>query len=724
MSVWIKRAAVPVNENHGCGGILLSWHRNCIFIIQIAERIEGASVISNAEKIHREGGKMTMSVSVIFMIMAVIFCLILILAGFSTKNWSKDAEDFSMAGREIGTIVGISAVIAISFAGSNLTLVPSFTITYGFKGAMLWCIPMSAGFIIYALFPGRFLRRCGANTLPEWLQMRYGKKTRTIVSVGSIVGLCGIMANNIASFSTLLTAFTGIPGWVSIVMCFLVMIIFTSMGGQWAVKITDFIQVIIGAVAIPLACFLIGQKAGWNFLTDWPGSAGWFAAGQNGVQLPILSLQYPSFLTFAVLNGFFLIWGSNYFFLTAACMRNEKVIRRSFITTALIQLPIVYLPLILIGLLAVCNTAEGFAPAGGLDPTAAFGVMLLNLGAAVAAFTMVSAMCASISTASTSLVAAQATATHDIYLAKINPEATPAQGKKASRFIVVIIGIVCLLLTFYPGGPTYLFAFSNAWMGPPAVLLLLGMYWPRITDKGALVGVSTGMVVMAVFTVLDLSGIFSIGRIMHVGVAGLLVTLGVTVAVSLMTKPSYYGTTAWRRNSEAGKYQDIELDEVDRSVLMLISSGMEYMAELGDYMAEDINRVNSSIEKLDQGGYICRDGLYGAKFYAFQLIERGEAAITSEKEMKTRLAEDDSVSEELAADGLTPEWLSFMAAVGSGSLEQYAEKNGFSGSAVVAVISMLDRKKMIVQGGFFRRTVKLTALGEEILNKYRKELSL
>lgn len=671
---------------------------------------------------------MTMSVSVIFMIMAVVFCLILIMAGLSTRNWSTDADDFSMAGREIGTIVGISAVIAISFAGSNLTLIPSFTITYGFKGAILWCLPMSAGFIIYALFPGRFLRRCGANTLPEWLQMRYGKKVRMIVSIGSIVGLCGIMANNIASFSTLLTAFTGIPGWVSIMMCFLVMIIFTSMGGQWAVKVTDFIQVIIGAVAIPLACFLIGQKAGWNFLTDWPGSAGWLAAGQTGARLPIMSLQYPSFLTFAILNGFFLIWGSNYFFLTAACMRNEKVIRRSFITTALIQLPIVYLPLILIGLLAVCNTAEGFAPAGTLEPTAAFGVMLLHLGSAVAAFTMVSAMCASISTASTSLVAAQATATHDIYLAKINPDATPQQGKRASRLIVVIIGLVCLLLTFYPGGPTYLFAFSNAWMGPPAVLLLLGMCWPRITGKGALVGVSTGMTVMAVFTVLDLSGIFSIGRFMHVGVAGLLVTLAVTIIVSLLTKPSYYGTATWRQSSGSEKYRDIELDEIDRKILSLIRSGMEYMSELGDYMPEDINRVNSSIEKLDQNGYIRRGGLHGAKFYVFRLTEHGNAALASTEGRKQGQEAADPTgkpnTDHLKDDVLTKEWLKFLAAANSGTLGQYAEKNGISGSAVVAVISMLDRKKLIVQGGFFRRTVKVTARGEEILQKYRKELSL
>lgn len=337
-----------------------------------------------------------MTTTVVFTLMAAVFFIVMVSIGVVTKNWASSADDFALAGREVGTTVGLSAVIAISFAGSNLTLIPSFAITYGFLGASLWCILFSAGFIIYALLPGKYLRRCGAQTLPEWLQMRYSGSVRIIVSVGSVVGLCGIMANNIASFSELLTAFTGIPGWISIALCFLVMILFTVMSGQWAVKVTCLIQVIIGAISIPLAVFLIGNIFGWDFSTNWPNTAGWLLAGQAGQSLPILSVQYPSFLTFLILNAFFLVWGSNYFFLNAACMRSEKVMRNSFFGAAILQIPFVYLPLILVGILAVCNTPEGYAPLGSLAPTAAFSVMLLSLTAAAASFAMVAALIVSI----------------------------------------------------------------------------------------------------------------------------------------------------------------------------------------------------------------------------------------------------------------------------------------------------------------------------------------
>lgn len=641
-----------------------------------------------------------MSTTAVFAIFAVIFFIVMLGAGYMTKSWATSADDFNLAGREVGTTVGITAVLAISFAGSNLTLIPSFSITYGFWGAGAWCLLFSIGFAVYALLPGKYLRRCGAQTLPEWLEMRYGGAVRIVVSIGGIVGLCGIMANNIASFSSLLAAFTGIPGWVSTALCFLVMIAFTVMSGQWAVKVTSFIQVIIGVIAIPLAAFLLGRLFGWDFSAGWPNAAGWLGAGIGGQSLPVFSLKYPSVLTFAVLNAFFLVWGSNYFFLTAACMRSEKVMKRSYLAASVLQIPFVYLPLILIGIMAGAVNADLFAPLGSVAPTAAYSVMLLNLGAAVSCFAMVGGMCASISTASTALVASQATATRDIYLRKLKPEATPGQALTAGRIIVVLLGVVCLLLTFYPGGPTYLFAFSNAWMGPPAILLLLGMCWPRITDRGALCGVLSGMGAMAVFTLLDLTGIYSIGAIMHVGVLGLILTLAVTILASLATEPRYFGKPQWRADPARGAREAVELREEDLALLGLIRDGLDQMVELADYRSGDVSGINLCVERLDRGGYIKRQSLRGAGFYAFSVTRRGLEALGREA---------------LPPDGLSAQARRLLTAIEGGGLELFAREQGVSGAAVSALISMLDRRGYVRQYGFLRRRIALCAAGREAL---------
>ena len=85
------------------------------------------------------------------------------------------------------------------------------------------------------------------------MEARYDRKTRTITSLGTILGLCGIMANNIASFAASLSVYAGIPTWVSIAICFIVMIIFTYASGMWAVNATNFFQMIIGLVALPFS---------------------------------------------------------------------------------------------------------------------------------------------------------------------------------------------------------------------------------------------------------------------------------------------------------------------------------------------------------------------------------------------------------------------------------------------------------------------------------------
>ena len=74
-----------------------------------------------------------------------------------------------------------------------------------------------------------------------------------------------------------------------------------------------------------------------------------------------------------------------------------------------------------------------------------------------------------------------------------------------SKIIMLLIGVVTFVLCQFPGGPTYLFAFANCWLVPPAILLGLGAIWPRFNGRGALWGAVCGMATMAVFTLLDLT---------------------------------------------------------------------------------------------------------------------------------------------------------------------------------------------------------------------------
>ena len=119
-----------------------------------------------------------MGANTIFVIIFVLFCGFLMSAGLISKRWVKESSDFVLAGREISTPINIVGVIAIGFAGTTVTLAPGFTIQYGLAGGLAWSMIYSmCGLLLFGLIYSNLVRRSGAQTLPEFLEMRFDGNT-------------------------------------------------------------------------------------------------------------------------------------------------------------------------------------------------------------------------------------------------------------------------------------------------------------------------------------------------------------------------------------------------------------------------------------------------------------------------------------------------------------------------------------------------------------------
>lgn len=178
----------------------------------------------------------------------VIFCAFLLGAGLISKRWVKESSDFVLAGREISTPINVVGVIAIGFAGTHGHTGPGFTIQYGLLGGLGWGVIYSVcGLLIFGLLYSNFVRRSGAQTLPEFLEMRYDGHTRSVVAITSVIGMCGIMANNVVSSVDNIAAFTGWTAWPLPLLSSLSSSCFTFVSGLWATTITDLFQVLIGS---------------------------------------------------------------------------------------------------------------------------------------------------------------------------------------------------------------------------------------------------------------------------------------------------------------------------------------------------------------------------------------------------------------------------------------------------------------------------------------------
>ena len=262
--------------------------------------------------------------NVIFVVIFVIFCAFLLGAGLISKRWVKESSDFVLAGREISTPINVVGVIAIGFAGTTVTLAPGFTIQYGLLGGLGWGVIYSVcGLLIFGLLYSNFVRRSGAQTLPEFLEMRYDGHTRSVVAITSVIGMCGIMANNVVSSVDNIAAFTGWNRLAITAIIFAVIIVFTFVSGLWATTITDLFQVLIGVIVVPATFFILAGRFGWldAISANW-GAGDFMSQGFVGA-LPGMKLTYPSVFNFIICFAVALVWGNNYYWMKVANCRSE-----------------------------------------------------------------------------------------------------------------------------------------------------------------------------------------------------------------------------------------------------------------------------------------------------------------------------------------------------------------------------------------------------------------
>lgn len=650
-----------------------------------------------------------MTISGSLLVMFAIFAGILLYGGYVSRKWINDSSDYLLAGREVSMLINVFGVAAIGFAGTSIVLCPGFMVLFGIKGALAFGVAyLLAGLLCYGLVFAKFIRRCGAQTLPEWLEMRFDSRTRTIVTITTVLGLLGILANNVVSMAITVSGFTGWNYLITTSVVYALFLIFTYAGGFWAVTLTDFMQMIIGLVALPILLISLMTKFGGVGLAiaNWPGPNGLLDGGITGASMANMSLKYPSVLTMFLLFAMFLVWGNNYYWLRVATCRSEKVARKSYIYAALLLIFVNYAILYVIGIYAGSYLTDVFA--GGVAPTAAFGVTLRVVPTAIASFALLAALAASVSTATTAHMGATATTVRDIYGRLFKPNATAKELVKPSKYIMLGLGAFVWVLSFYPGGPTYLFAFASAWLGPPAVLVFFGAFWPRITKDGAFWGATISICSMMVITILELTKVWSISQYMHQGVFGLIITLVLTTVISLITQPKYYGKSDWDFSSK-GEFVDHKLTEFEVRVLSLIRDGFDTMGEITDILAVDSSLSNKAIESLDQKKYITRDANKGSGFYKFSISEYGVKKLPQLSDEESRLLELK----------LTADECGILNAISKSKEDLYAyvKENNFDSLKFSVLSAKLIRNGYLIEGGLLKRTITIADDGKSVLNK-------
>lgn len=204
--------------------------------------------------------------ALIDIVIVLVFLGITFVIGSSFYRWVGDPDDFMVAGRKLTPFI-LAAVIAAT--NVNLySFIGQAGVAYKHGIAILWQTWTGNMAIVFAgLFIIPIMRRLRIKTIPEFLEQRYDKRVRTLVGVLWIFRLAFWLGVVLYTAVVAAQAITGIESFTFWILIFAVVaIVYTILGGMWAIAFTDVIQfvfMLVGAlIVLPMAMAAVGWMPG------------------------------------------------------------------------------------------------------------------------------------------------------------------------------------------------------------------------------------------------------------------------------------------------------------------------------------------------------------------------------------------------------------------------------------------------------------------------------
>ncbi len=183
---------------------------------------------------------------------------VLAIGFFWRRRAGQDEASYFVADRSLNTFWGFIGLSSLTTGGSTTIALAAFVYTHGLSG--LWLdLAGALGLLALGLFLAKRVRREGAVTLPEIVGRYYGARARWVAALLVLVSEIVWFALLIEGTQVVLTAAFRLEPTLAIVVSTAVFVVYTSLGGQFAVVRTDLLQyglMVVGIPGIALLCTL------------------------------------------------------------------------------------------------------------------------------------------------------------------------------------------------------------------------------------------------------------------------------------------------------------------------------------------------------------------------------------------------------------------------------------------------------------------------------------
>lgn len=214
---------------------------------------------------------------------------LLLLAGVSFARKIRSLEDYFLASRNLGgTLVFLS--LAASWIGASSTLVTvDQAFSRGISSFWLMGLPAVLTALVFAGILAGPIRRLPIVSLPELVEMRYGRAVRHLVALLIVWYMILLTASQMVALGRFLGGLLRIPYIQALLLGTIVVVVYSAVGGFFSVVLTDGLQfglLMVGLLALfafvwdrssfpqaAAAAVEAGRMGYWNFFLDWERNA-------------------------------------------------------------------------------------------------------------------------------------------------------------------------------------------------------------------------------------------------------------------------------------------------------------------------------------------------------------------------------------------------------------------------------------------------------------------
>lgn len=206
------------------------------------------------------------AMTVIDWIIVASYLIGLIVIGVFAKGKVQTMDDFILGGKRFGRLALIGTIVA-TMVGSGMTLGAVGTAySSGSTSTVPWMyFGFATGLIVMGLIAPR-VREKGTRSLAEMIHLEYGKTARLCMAAVVTFYAVSMVAINIAGLRTVIVNCFGLPESsivLATVLAAAIAILYTSLGGMYAVVWTDAVQFLIMFLGVFLFAPFFGlAKAG------------------------------------------------------------------------------------------------------------------------------------------------------------------------------------------------------------------------------------------------------------------------------------------------------------------------------------------------------------------------------------------------------------------------------------------------------------------------------